>query len=123
MSYLLDTKPMKTQAEVMTTIQQTDKLLQQLEVLTIEEIDQVIAFVGFLHYKKSIQQSIQLPIQSPSQTQKDAEPIALSKFWEQWFAEVDYLEVALTEPSSEYEEGLLAKYRQQPHETINNARN
>ena len=36
MSYLLDTKPMKTQAEVMTTIQQTDKLLQQLEVLTTE---------------------------------------------------------------------------------------
>jgi hypothetical protein len=93
----------------MSTIQKTDKLLQQLIVLTTEEIDLVIDFVEFLQYKKGIQQGIQ----SQSQAKKDSEPMALSKFWEQWFAEVDRLEVSLTEPSSEYEEGLLAKYRQQ----------
>jgi hypothetical protein len=34
-------------------------------------------------------------------------------FWEQWFREVEALELSLAEPVSEYEEGLLAKYRQQ----------
>jgi hypothetical protein len=97
----------------MSIIQPTDRLLQQLEILTPEEVDLVIAFVEFLHYRKSIQQSIQPPIQSQSQAKKDAEPTVLSQFWEQWFAEVDCLKVSLTEPSSEYEEGLLAKYRQQ----------
>jgi hypothetical protein len=99
--------------DLMSTIQPTDRLLQQLEALTHEEIDLVIAFVGFLHHRKSIQQSIQPPIQSQSQAKKDAEPTALSQFWKQWFAEVEQLEVSLTEPSSEYEESLLAKYRQQ----------
>jgi len=52
----------------MTPIQQPHKLLQQLEVLTTEEGDQVIAVVGLLHYKKCIQQSIVPPIQSQGQT-------------------------------------------------------
>lgn len=39
----------------MTTIQETNKLLQQLEVLTTEEINLVIAFVEFLQYKRSLQ--------------------------------------------------------------------
>ncbi len=39
----------------MTTIQETNKLLQQLEVLTTEEIHLVIAFVEFLQYKRNLQ--------------------------------------------------------------------
>lgn len=43
----------------MTTIQKTDRLLEQLEVLTPEEVDLVIAFVEFLHYKKITQSQTQ----------------------------------------------------------------
>jgi hypothetical protein len=39
----------------MSVAQPTDGLLQQLEVLTSEEIDLVIAFVEFLHYKRITQ--------------------------------------------------------------------
>ncbi len=111
MKFLLDTNSciIYLRGKNMSTIQKTDKLLQQLEILTPEEIDLVIDFVDFLQYKKNVRQGIQ----PQNQVKNDLEPIALSKFWEKWFAEVDRLEISLIQPSSEYEKGLLAKYRQQ----------
>ena len=93
----------------MSMIQKTDGLLQQLEILTTDEIDLVIAFVEFLQYKKSVQPRDQVNHDFDSIAQSKPQ----SKVWEQWFAEVDRLEVSLTPASSEYEEGLLAKYKQQ----------
>ncbi|CDM93480.1 MAG: hypothetical protein P5702_10695 [Limnospira sp. PMC 1291.21] len=53
---------------MMTKIQQTNKLLEQLETLTPEEINMVIAFADFLHYKKSIQSPKQVIQKHPGAT-------------------------------------------------------
>ena len=88
----------------MNMMQQTNQLLQQIEGLTATEINLVIDFVNFLQYQKLTKS--QSPISS-------AFEMDFSQFWEQWFAEVQELELVLAEPVSEYEQGLLAKYRQQ----------
>ncbi|WP_199246767.1 hypothetical protein [[Phormidium] sp. ETS-05] len=82
-----------------------DRLLKQLETLEQDDLNLVAALVEFLQYKKSIQ--------PPIQAKTDLEYPTYSQIWSQWFEEVDGLEISLTEPSSEYEEGLLDKYRQQ----------
>ena len=82
-----------------------DRLLKQLETLEEDDLNLVSTLVEFLQYKKSIHPQIQ--------AETDLESPTYSQIWSQWFEEVAGLEISLTEPSSEYEEGLLDKYRQQ----------
>jgi hypothetical protein len=94
----------------MNVMQQTNQLLRQLEGLTTTELDLVIDFVNFLQYQKLTKSQAQ-----GGQVAADSIAFRMDfvRFWEQWFMEVEALELSLAEPVSEYEEGLLAKYRQQ----------
>jgi len=53
---------------MMTKIEQIDKLLEQVETLTPEEINLVIAFADFLHYQKSLPQQRQFTNNNPGST-------------------------------------------------------
>jgi hypothetical protein len=91
----------------MSIIQQTDRLIQQLDVLTTEEIDLVIAFVEFLHYKKSIQPQNQASNNQPGAITRSS-PKSLSRL--RGIAKpVSVLEQF--DPQTDYVNYLMDKYK------------
>ena len=82
----------------MTIRQTTIAKLQQLPESLLQEVSDFIDFVTHKH------QSIAGNNQPPNNT---------AETWARWFAAGERLEVTPTQPTSEYQQLLLNKYRQQ----------
>lgn len=82
----------------MTIRETTIAKLQQLPESLLQEVNDFIDFVAHKH---------QLEITN-GKTQGD-----VAKAWESWFESVDHLEAISAEPTSNYQQILLNKYRQQ----------
>ena len=72
--------------------------LQTLPEPLLEEINNFIDFIIHKHQPVTVDFKPETP---------------LSEAWTQWFESVDGLEQNSTEPTSEYQQHLLTKYRQQ----------
>ena len=72
--------------------------LQQLPESLLPEVDNFIDFVLHKHQ---------------SETANEDQQDDIAQAWEKWFEAVDNLEVNPTEPTSEYQQLLLNKYRKQ----------
>jgi Protein of unknown function (DUF2281) len=82
----------------MTIRETTIAKLQQLSEPLLQEVTDFIDFVIHKHQVKT------------AHSQPDA---TLVEAWSQWFEAVDSLDVAPSEPVSNYQQLLLNKYRQQ----------
>ncbi len=72
--------------------------LQQLPEPLLQEVSDFIDFVAHKHQVEA----------ANDERQHD-----LSEAWKKWFESVEELEVTPTEPTSEYQQLLINKYRQQ----------
>ncbi|MBE9129675.1 MULTISPECIES: DUF2281 domain-containing protein [unclassified Coleofasciculus] len=81
------------------TIRETT--IAKLQQLPEPFLQQVSDFIDFLRYKQQ------------HSTISDKLSSDITQAWVRWFESVDLLEVAPNQPASNYQELLLAKYRQQ----------
>lgn len=72
--------------------------IQQLPESLVQEISDFIDFITRNHQAKTANHSLECD---------------RSEAWARWFEMTDGLEITPTEPTSEYQEHLLSKYRQQ----------
>lgn len=81
----------------MTLRETTIAKLQQLPESILHEVNNFIDFMLFKHQREAVSES--------------EEDIAAT--WAKWFEAVEQLEISAIEPSSDYPNFLLDKYRQQ----------
>lgn len=81
------------------TIRETT--IAKLQQLPEPFLQQVSDFIDFLRYKQQ---------HSTTNDQLNGD---VTQAWVKWFESVDLLEVAANQPGSNYQQLLLAKYRQQ----------
>ena len=81
----------------MTLHETTIAKLQQLPESLLHEVNDFIDFMLLKHQREA-----------SSRSQED-----IAEAWAKWFEEVEQLETSVAEPTSEYQNLLISKYRQQ----------